>query len=929
MQLTLKKAIKITSMSGDLVVLFKYNKVDLNMVYFSEGVAALYGYSTEEFNAFKDRNVFSFVSDYDVEYIKRGLMRTRDTDEDYLISVQVRNKSGSLSFFGGVLSFLGSEELYDIFLFTLNNDKKKLNKINDDKLLEENEKLYKDAIDFAEINTWELDLATNKITPRNFIDFPLISENMSNYPESGISMGVVDAEGAALLRKAVKDLKDGVPEVIFDCWYHIPKRRTPIYVKNKYINVYDKNGKPIYARGMSINLSEQKNAELNFTQSTNAFLRMSPDSVLVTHMNVSENKISGTNVSMPCFNHAAKSKNLDELIANIVTLISDTNESVHFINAFSRSSILSSFVSGVFKIKLEHHLTLKANQDCFVRTVVNIIKNPVTNDVEAVMNITNIHYLKTVDSLITGTVHREFDFVALAFIKRNSYIMIDRFKHEYNEEQPEFINFFRSEFSKMIFDQKELEYVLSEFTIDNLVDKINSYGEYTIQFNTSTDPEKNHHRILRFSFLNNKREIIAISCRDTTRLYNEEVEQKNKLSKALQEAEMANKAKSEFLSLVSHDIRTPLNGIMGMMQLAQKEECSDKIMNYLSKAEMSSSFLLGLINDLLDMSKIECGKIELHPEVYCYKEFTEYINSIIKPLCQKKNLDFSIHVCEAVPYIMIDKLRFNQIMFNLLSNACKYTNEGGFVQLKINTERVNDSLCIGTFVIKDNGIGMSEEFQYHLFETFAQENRMTFDHNEGTGLGLSITHSLIELMGGEITVDSEINKGTTFTVQITFPYFESLEDSLKDSIEEEPSFEMPYKKEKKNRTDNDYTGFNFLLCEDNVINQEIALEILQNLGASVDVAEDGQIGVEMFKNRPAGTYDGIFMDIRMPNLDGLSASKEIRACDKEDALTIPIIAMTANAMSEDKMECIEAGMNAFIAKPINIKELYKTMNDVI
>jgi CheY-like chemotaxis protein len=217
---------------------------------------------------------------------------------------------------------------------------------------------------------------------------------------------------------------------------------------------------------------------------------------------------------------------------------------------------------------------------------------------------------------------------------------------------------------------------------------------------------------------------------------------------------------------------------------------------------------------------------------------------------------------------------------------------------------------------------MSEEFQQHLYETFSQENRINATFNEGTGLGLAITHNLIELLGGEISVESRINKGTTFTVTLPCAYVSDDEiDDVSPSDVTESNNEASIK--------NDYNNRVFLLCEDNIINQEIASEILSNLGASVEVADDGLMGFNMFKNSEPNHYCAIIMDIRMPNMDGLTASREIRKLERTDAKTIPIIAMTANAMSEDKMECIEAGMNAYIPKPINVNEFYKLLDEIV
>jgi len=920
MQISLDKAIKIARSTGIPFLVLKHQKDTLNIYSYSETAPQILGYTSEEF--LKIDNLFDAISEYDIEYMKKGFFRCIESDEPYSLNVRIIHEGKSPSVLTGICNYIDNENSCSFFLCYLTDESKKKTYYEN----EENDsvKHMEDILSFGGIQTWCFDIVNDRIinisSSHKFVD----SGFMNNYPIELINSGIIDSKDASDYLANIEALKNGIETITFENWYHLPDSKQPKYLRVKYITDFDDNHKPVLAHGMCIDLTEAKNAELNFEHRTNAVLRMTPDSIASLQINITENTCSSSSAAHASFSQLLTSKSVDDLVASCVSLMADKNERIHFINAFSRGSLLASFNSGILQVKLEHHMTMKNNHEEWVRTVVDIVKNPITNEVEAVMQIINIHHQKVIDSMMNGTVQREFDFIALAYIKTNSYVLIDRFNQTMKEESPDFVEKFRIMFETLIQIPEELDRVLSEFTIENLVEKINTYGEYILQFNSNKDPEKNHHRLIRFSFLNNRRDIISISCRDNTKLYNDAQEQKRKLSDALFEAEKANRAKSDFLSLVSHDIRTPLNGIMGMTQLALKEENQDKVRKYLKKAEMSSSFLLGLINDLLDMSKIESGKVELHPEPYEYKEFIEYINCVIRPLMQKKNLKFTIHGTNMASKVLIDKLRFNQIMFNLLSNSCKYTNEGGSIQFRMNCEKVNDSLCIGTFMVKDNGIGMSEEFQNHLFETFSQENRMSFDHNEGTGLGLSITHSLIELMGGEITVESELNKGTTFTVQLTFPVLD--EDIEPDIIEENLAAEKTNEETIKKLN---YNGKKFLLCEDNIINQEIAIEILTNLGAMVDVADDGQIGVKKFKESSLNEYSAVFMDIRMPNMDGLTASKEIRSLNREDAENVPIIAMTANAMSEDKMECIEAGMNAFIPKPINVKELYLLMSKII
>ncbi len=388
------------------------------------------------------------------------------------------------------------------------------------------------------------------------------------------------------------------------------------------------------------------------------------------------------------------------------------------------------------------------------------------------------------------------------------------------------------------------------------------------------------------------------------------------LAAAKEEAEEANHAKTDFLSRMSHDIRTPLNGIIGMTYLANKENNPPQTTNCLSKIETSSKFLLGLVNDILDMSKAESGRLELHPEPYPAEEFVNYMNAVIVPLYQAKNQtlvqDFKI-VSDRIP--LFDKLRINQIMFNLLSNAVKYTPEGGKLKCSIHENLLSDGRINVSIEVSDNGIGMSEKFQKILFTAFVQESGDTDDRNRGTGLGLAITKKLVDAMGGTISVQSEFGKGSTFTVSLVTNSIPT-EAFQNGKLKGEPtSFKQYFS----------LSGKNILVCEDNEINREIVSTLLSEKGIKVDNAENGQEAVEIFSKSKINFYNAILMDIRMPLMNGYQATKAIRSLDRPDAKAVPIIAMTANAFDEDVKMCIENGMDGHIAKPIEPEKLYSIL----
>ena len=393
----------------------------------------------------------------------------------------------------------------------------------------------------------------------------------------------------------------------------------------------------------------------------------------------------------------------------------------------------------------------------------------------------------------------------------------------------------------------------------------------------------------------------------------QEIHQKNEELEILaKKAESAANAKSEFLSRMSHDIRTPMNAIIGLTHLAKYEDDVQTIKEYLGKIESSSKFLLGLINDILDLSKIENGEMSLHEGPFSKEEFIDSIQTVIKPLIDEKNIKFVFDLRDDIPCINVDRLRFSQIFFNLLSNAVKFTPMGGIIEFtaeRFGDEENGENGEVGIrFHVKDNGIGMSQEFQEHLYDPFVQEESKLSEKTRGTGLGLPIVKSLVDAMGGTISVNSVIGKGTDFIVDL-YVHPAEVQRPIVDDSNDEKSLD----------------GMKILLVEDNELNVYVATIVLEKLLCSVDTAENGQKAIEMFEHSEEKFYDAVLMDVHMPIMDGLEATRRIRALDREDASMVPIIAMTADAFDKEKQETVDAGMNDHLAKPIEPSTLYKVL----
>ncbi|MCL2191403.1 MAG: ATP-binding protein [Treponema sp.] len=384
-------------------------------------------------------------------------------------------------------------------------------------------------------------------------------------------------------------------------------------------------------------------------------------------------------------------------------------------------------------------------------------------------------------------------------------------------------------------------------------------------------------------------------------------EQTRELQIASEEAMTASYIKSEFLANMSHEIRTPLNAVIGMTAIARSSDDLERIGDCLSKIEGASQQLMKVINEILDISKIEAGKFEMASEPFVFDDMVTNIRNIIEVRSAEKKLHFVIDSDENIPGALVgDEMRLSQILINLLSNAVKFTPEGGTVRFSTRHVSRRNDMEIIEFVVRDSGIGIAEEQQKKMFDAFSQADSGVANRFGGTGLGLPISKNFVELMGGDIFVESSLGMGTCFTVQI--PFIVGDPGMVKHSRVTEDGAEL------------DLRGRTLLLVEDVEINREIVISLLDDTGVIVDCAENGQVAVDMFMDSP-DRYDLIFMDIQMPVLNGYIATRVIRALDLPRARTVPIVAMTANAFADDVEKCREVGMNDHIAKPVDVEVL--------
>ena len=390
-------------------------------------------------------------------------------------------------------------------------------------------------------------------------------------------------------------------------------------------------------------------------------------------------------------------------------------------------------------------------------------------------------------------------------------------------------------------------------------------------------------------------------------------------TEALQTAENANKAKTDFLSNMSHDIRTPMNAIIGMTSLIRYDAGNkDKVIEYADKIDISSQHLLGIINDVLDMSKIEAGKTVFKYTDFSMPDLIEELNAIFQPQIAERNQTLMV-IKENIRHEWVngDQVHLMQIFSNLLSNAVKYTQEGGKIQFLVEECETKSSVYAKyRFLVSDNGMGMSADFKETIFDPFTRAEGSVTNKIQGTGLGMAITRNLVEAMGGTIDVESELGQGSCFEVLIDL------------RIAEDRSVSSIVQEEKNEQNDNIFQGMRFLCAEDNELNAEILTELLKIEGAECTICENGEEILKTFEKSAPGDYDMILMDVQMPVMNGYEATKAIRRSSHELAKKIPIIAMTANAFSEDIQHSLAAGMNAHVSKPVEMRVLEKTIRSI-
>lgn len=610
--------------------------------------------------------------------------------------------------------------------------------------------------------------------------------------------------------------------------------------------------------------------------------------------------------------------NSHEVVDMILVGIYDEEDRKRVREFFDIEWLKKEFEQGKKHFSLEYQRANKDGNVIWVLARQNLLEQPESRDIINYVLIEDIQEQKQKQIAFASIINEEVEVAVYIDCKTSKvYQMASDTRKieqtisrsgEYEEDNNIFANI------KIREDERE-EY-LKDTSLAKIRNELFKNNAYSVSFKMYEADGSERVKELKFYYPLKDHSIIISVRRDITNVTRAQMRQEKQLKKALINAEKANEAKSDFLARMSHDIRTPMNAIIGVSGIALDEIKDEKVAASFLKINRAGQFLLGLVNDILDMTKIESDKMELNKEAYAVTEFRDNLETIIGQQCKEKGIDFAIQIDEKIMQdynvLMWDKLRLNQIFFNLLSNGVKFTPKGGKVTFQVTEVGCQKNTVKVQFDVVDTGIGISKKFLPHIFENFSQESEEITTEYRGSSLGLAISSRLIELMGGSISVSSEKGKGTCFTILLDAKIGETENTNYNhDSLGEKSILE----------------GKRILLIEDNPLNLEIARMVLEKTGMIVDCATNGEEGVAMYTEKPNRYYSSILMDIRMPVMDGLEATRHIRKSRKIDAKTIPIIAMTANAFEEDREASLEAGMNDHLTKPFEPSKLYETLGN--
>ena len=790
---------------------------------------------------------------------------------------------------------------------------------NAEEKLRESRYFYQEVVQGAKLSTWDYDIENRRITmsadtrTRDRCAMLALPAVIDHVPESMIHL-VAEEDRPAFLN-LYEQVNQGL-NASCEVWYNPRNGSEPRCERITYIALKNSDGKPVKAIGFSQNVTADRKVEERYQREV-GYLRQADDNNLVAkgHYNLTRNTVLEYTTKNDTVFRVQPGTAYEDAVNAMAAMSFQEEDRTEIIRKLNRGSLVENYQHGQMQSSLIYRQARSGELPLWISMNIHTYMMPETGDLECFTYAYDVSSKMEMDEIMGLISEEQFDYIALIYAESNEFEYIKK-SHDYGYSGT------RERISYAV----GMEYVLRSFINEDeradyekavSIDRIlAALAEHDGRYVTTYHRNENGRVLckqLDYVWINREEKIILSVRSDVTAAFERNQQQLAQIREAKLEADRANEAKSSFLSSMSHDIRTPLNGVIGFTDLALRETDPDRKQEYLKKIDSSGHLLLDLVNDTLELSRIESGKMTLEPEAVMPDELIPAVVTALRPSAELKGirLDASFENDASKP-VWCDRLKVQKIALNLISNSIKYTPEGGTVSVHM-IPSSNPKLSAWSLCVEDTGIGMSEEFMKRMFEPFAQEKRSESLKTPGTGLGLAIVKRYVDLMGGTIEVESRIHRGTRWVV--TLPISEVPDASVRKREQREKEYLL--------------SGRRVLLCEDNFMNTEIAVMLLKEKGVEVDAAENGQEGLDRFSASAEGYYDAILMDLRMPVMDGNTASRRIRMLDRQDAHRIPIIAMTADAFEESVREAMEAGMNGYVTKPVEPGRLFSELAEQI
>ncbi|MEG1557625.1 MAG: response regulator [Oscillospiraceae bacterium] len=668
-----------------------------------------------------------------------------------------------------------------------------------------------------------------------------------------------------------------------------------------YTTLFDDEGMPVKALGTAIDITERVRLEERYNEEIEWRKVHNKDVIGSFKMNLTQNTCMDGQSDFDVIMDFQGNGTADDFFLREYRVHKDLEELAEYKKIFNRKSLLKSFQSGKTRVVQESCVILEENKALWIQIELDMFLNPKSGDVEAYIYAIDIDQKKTARALVDTVVNMDYDYLALLDAASDDYVIFA--KTEANTAIPPFhtSNYEKevAQYAQKYLAQEDIEKNIRDMSYKNLFEQLEKQNVFTTYCSVREANGSYSRKKLKFSYLDKQQKRIIIARSDITDIYNEEQHKNEALKDALLAAQQANSAKSEFLSRMSHEIRTPMNSIIGMSTLAANCINDPKqVAEYLSKVGISARFLLSLINDILDMSRIESGKALIRSNKIPFEEFINGINAICHAQAQQKGIEYdAVLTSFTEDYYIGDAMKLQQVLVNIISNAIKFTPQGGRVQFIVHQEKISHDEAVMKFTVNDTGVGISESFMPHLFEPFEQAYTGETAQFGGTGLGLAICKNLIDLMGGKIYVNSIEDVGSEFVVEVKLGISEEVKAATR--LNANMHFE----------------NLKALIVDDDIIICQHTRQVLVDMSLQAEYVVSGERAVEAVRERweRNESFDIILVDWKMPDMDGIETTREIRRIVGPD---VTIIIMTAYDWASIELEAKQAGVNMLISKPL-------------